>query len=1300
MMEPTKNKTTNKVFNVKFLVAYHKPDIIFKNDMIIPINVGRAILRKRAKNDDAAKKNLEFLESNMIGDDTGDNISEKNSSYNELTALYWAWKNYDKIGNPTHIGLMHYRRHFIFKNLENTFNECNDIGKDYFSEELNFNKEVIEDILEKNDFIAKKPAKFSSVYDAYLANHRPENMSTAISILKELFPEYRESCDKYMAGHDCYYLNMFVFPKQIFFEYCKYMFGILSEFEKRMDTSHMRFFISEFLTGIFIQHLIDRGFKGAFYPTMYIEEKASIPIAYRISKDNLMESMVSISSLMKNLKLTSACVLCVLCNSSDKIEIDKQLSRIRKRYNNMDLLYFNIPDDEKYSTYDGMLLYGFEHIPYNKAIFMASNTVCKGDLTGFFRSSVDDYAIAGAKKYNIISNGEPASDLYKRGLKDLHHYIDCGVMLVNLNRLRQYDLICKLSKAYDGKLSIEELINAICYDQIRSMPIRQNFSTAYYELVAGKYIPKQELFVNYPKEELLRANNTALILKYDVEKPWLDSNCFRAKDWFYHESLCPLYDDLESGKVSIVMPIYNTEKYIEHTISSIVKQTYGDFELICVNDGSTDGTLELLNKCAKKDKRIKIIDQPNSGAGMARNNGLKYVTGEYVLILDSDDLYAADMIEKLVNKAKETKAEIVFCRAVAFNTTDGSEQAMDWSLLTDKIPSNPFAYYNLGPYLYSFTKGWAWDKLYATKLILRSGLRFQNLQNTNDAFFVFSMLTRASSMAYVEDILVRHRKNDASSISNNRVKNWQCFYSAISEIKHELINTGVYKKVERAFVNWVLNFTLWYTRTEPYPLKNQLYLLLKCAIFNEFNINGHPQEYFINKEDYELYLTIQSIPVDNGIKDAISLFYKDYQKFDAEILNDYVRLDLAGMEIKRLKRGGSISPSGTTVPIVLSCNQNYAKYTAVAIQSIIENIGQYNKYEIYVLHTELTEDVKRKLEDIKGRNYFVKCINVQKYLPSANELFVNEHITKEAYYRFCIPEVIQRPKIIYLDCDVVVLDDIAKLFACETGDAAISGVNNFMNKNVYYYIKDTLKIDPARYINSGVLIINSKKYVEADIKAKFLKLVKNNYRFLDQDIINIICKDKITLLPDRWNYQWHNHNEKNVLMLKQAEYDLTAKDPAILHFTTRRKAWNTPNWTMADRFWYYASHTVFFDEIISANIDAVRSAKYDVRKVPDWKNGGPASGLTQEKLDQLQSVYDEEIERLVSKLKKVEYDLNSINNSVSFRIGRSITWFPRKIRGGLRCLKHNGLAYTLIRVFRGKNKAEAYKKRKPRKIKG
>ena len=94
--------------NLKILVAYHKKSPIVKNEVFLPIHLGHG--------DD-----YDYLAQNMIGDDTGDNISDKNLTYNEFTAVYWAWKNYDKIGNPDYIGLNHYRRFFIFEKRKYAF---------------------------------------------------------------------------------------------------------------------------------------------------------------------------------------------------------------------------------------------------------------------------------------------------------------------------------------------------------------------------------------------------------------------------------------------------------------------------------------------------------------------------------------------------------------------------------------------------------------------------------------------------------------------------------------------------------------------------------------------------------------------------------------------------------------------------------------------------------------------------------------------------------------------------------------------------------------------------------------------------------------------------------------------------------------------------------------------------------------------------------------------------------------------------------------------------------------------------
>lgn len=113
------------------------------------------------------------------------------------------------------------------------------------------------------------------------------------------------------------------------------------------------------------------------------------------------------------------------------------------------------------------------------------------------------------------------------------------------------------------------------------------------------------------------------------------------------------------AKISVIVPVYNVEKYLKECIESILSQTLQDIEVICVNDGSTDSSLEILNEFAKKDTRIIVINKSNSGYGHTMNMGLNAATGEYIGIIESDDFAAKNMFEELYKLAKENDADIV-----------------------------------------------------------------------------------------------------------------------------------------------------------------------------------------------------------------------------------------------------------------------------------------------------------------------------------------------------------------------------------------------------------------------------------------------------------------------------------------------------------------------------------------------------------------------------------------------------------------------------------------------------------------
>ncbi|EOJ2249152.1 DUF4422 domain-containing protein, partial [Campylobacter jejuni] len=156
--------------SIKILVGYHKPATLIKDDIFTPIHLGKKLSVQSAKDGKISYEDFEWMCENMIGDDTGDNISHLNRYLNELTGIYWAWKNYDKLGNPDYIGYEHYRRHFIFKEnivlppiggLENYFHYFDNVSQSYLEiiDLNNFNNIELFDmvvpkpyLLEKNKF--------------------------------------------------------------------------------------------------------------------------------------------------------------------------------------------------------------------------------------------------------------------------------------------------------------------------------------------------------------------------------------------------------------------------------------------------------------------------------------------------------------------------------------------------------------------------------------------------------------------------------------------------------------------------------------------------------------------------------------------------------------------------------------------------------------------------------------------------------------------------------------------------------------------------------------------------------------------------------------------------------------------------------------------------------------------------------------------------------------------------------------------------------------------------------------------
>ena len=317
--------------------------------------------------------------------------------------------------------------------------------------------------------------------------------------------------------------------------------------------------------------------------------------------------------------------------------------------------------------------------------------------------------------------------------------------------------------------------------------------------------------------------------------------------------------DKNSIYVSIIMPVYNAGQFVRACLETIQNQTLKNIEVICVNDGSEDASLSVLEEFAKKDKRFRIINKENTGAGDCRNIGLKEAKGEYVLFLDADDKFHPELCDKAYFRAKTDKADICCVGAVRFNMQTKKNEPMNWVLRKELLPKNiPFQKEQLGNQFFQMTSGCPWSKMFRREFILKHGLQFQNLQNANDLYFVRTAMALAENMTYVNEQLVTYRFAAGGNTQSTKHKAPLEFYKAYKALKERLEKEGVYSKVEQSFVNLVLDDCVFNFRTTQTPeAKDLISTTLKKEGFEYFGFDNYPETYFYNKASYKEYLDIK-----------------------------------------------------------------------------------------------------------------------------------------------------------------------------------------------------------------------------------------------------------------------------------------------------------------------------------------------------------------------------------------------------------------------------------------------------------
>lgn len=252
------------------------------------------------------------------------------------------------------------------------------------------------------------------------------------------------------------------------------------------------------------------------------------------------------------------------------------------------------------------------------------------------------------------------------------------------------------------------------------------------------------------------------------------------------------------------MPVYNCESYIENSIRSILTQSFKDIEVICVEDGSSDNTLAILNELASEDSRLNVHHQENQGASIARNNALKLATGDYVYFFDADDFLVEDGLEKMYNNAVRNGSDIVLFRFDYFKNDEFFRIDRNFDLdefFTDVDFDNfTFDWLAIKDYILRVNTFAPWFKLYKKEFLDKYDyFEFPpNLKHNDVPFHVKTML-KSSKISFIPEFLYHYTNDNPNSITNNPKKNGLDIFHIVDIVEDFLKQENFFEFFEEDF---------------------------------------------------------------------------------------------------------------------------------------------------------------------------------------------------------------------------------------------------------------------------------------------------------------------------------------------------------------------------------------------------------------------------------------------------------------------------------------------------------------------
>ncbi len=308
-------------------------------------------------------------------------------------------------------------------------------------------------------------------------------------------------------------------------------------------------------------------------------------------------------------------------------------------------------------------------------------------------------------------------------------------------------------------------------------------------------------------------------------------------------------------KVSIILPVYNVEKYIRQSLDSLINQSLQEIEIICVDDGSTDKSGQICDEYSKRYKRVKVIHKNNAGTGAARNDGLRVATGECIAFVDPDDWIRLNMLERLYNLLKEKNVDIVMCTPAGFDEKNQIEKDFPYFVdgnFSKSLDNKIFSWKDISPFSYPMC---VWNKLYKKELFDKHNIDFAEGLDFEDHKVIFKSLLVAEKIYFVREKLYVYRFNREGSILSDNNRRLLDHIKIFDIVENILKETDTMSFLRNDFLVYKIHNLLYYYEMIKPEHKQEYFDAMKNAVI-ETNLSDKEKDFLLEKyPDLKLVLS-------------------------------------------------------------------------------------------------------------------------------------------------------------------------------------------------------------------------------------------------------------------------------------------------------------------------------------------------------------------------------------------------------------------------------------------------------------